>query len=856
MSKNLFKKNNFANNLRKTTNIEIKNHGRDIFNPSINDKSSPITIITKHKAKDNNKDNNKEESSTEQKSSKTSKDVKKLDKEKRNFSKKAKVTPNHDLNTKKVKTEIKKNNNIENKNNENEYQIKIEKKLREKSFSKNEYRKKKKEKNNDFLRCGINMIDIEDIDLKDNEKTKNEQNNINLINNNSKYENSKNNMINIENNIKKLHMANIGNSLKINDEKINKNKNNEASKINEKDIEKGTNIKYYSNKHLYRSLNNNSEGTQKRSVAKKHTFQSQKVLKDIKITTPFSFDRRSSLRNSSNKESSSPSIRKSSSLRKSINNINNIIIPLLNRTKENNCFLNVIIQSLFHCSEFKKDLTEKNSNLSNNSRTLKELINVLTSYGSEQNKNKDNKGQIEPVLSVNDLKYYLNNIYKCYPPGETGDPMETLGHIFDLIHKIYCKKRQKDYKKIENCTCPSHQYFLLKLVDIISCPFCNVKKVQMYNNDCFMFTIYIKEIINKLHGKNINSYKYKLFSKLKDYNETYDNENKTKIPGCTCNSKRMQSYEKKLKLNGPSSNYLIINISWAEEFPRMIEILTTYLLIPMSESIENLFTYAEDIKPKINDVYYIKSIILYGLYHYVCALYIRDQKRWAIIDDKTIKYINKYSDLVDSMLRNHLMPVGIIFSKDRNDSISESEMKLHSISKEELKKLNQFCKDVDSRRGLKVSDLFTSKGSFNDNNQNYLNNNYFYNSIIDILPLNENDNNKQNLFNNVSISGQKENDNMNQKNHIVPNNLINKDNNDSNKNLNIFNIDNNTKYIQKNDKDEFLKGRKYYGNFSENNLKGGILLFSSSSLNNGNNEKKTTNGENNLVGLGLNYEDN
>ena len=47
-------------------------------------------------------------------------------------------------------------------------------------------------------------------------------------------------------------------------------------------------------------------------------------------------------------------------------------------------------------------------------------------------------------------------------------------------------------------------------------------------------------------------------------------------------------------------------------------------------------------------------------------------------------------------------------------------------------KLYQFCKEVDLRRGLKVSDLILSKGSFNENNEDYLNNNYFYKSIIDI----------------------------------------------------------------------------------------------------------------------------
>ena len=123
--------------------------------------------------------------------------------------------------------------------------------------------------------------------------------------------------------------------------------------------------------------------------------------------------RNSTKESSSLKGSLKDSLRKSNTFgRKSINNsINTIIIPLLNRKKENNCFLNVIIQVFFQLSEFKKELLETNDNLATHSKTIKELYNLLKSYANEQIKYKDNKNQIEPTLSVNDLRNYLNNIF-------------------------------------------------------------------------------------------------------------------------------------------------------------------------------------------------------------------------------------------------------------------------------------------------------------------------------------------------------------------------------------------------------------------------------------------------------------
>ena len=736
-------------------------------------------------------------------------------KQNRNLSKKAIKTKNQTLSPQKKKTEDKLNNDNKRENNEKEiYSKNVERKLRDSSLSKSKFNNKQ-EKKNDFLKSSINVNAEADLyPFVDNNKNDNNKKNENDFINNifnpiTKNENRINNLFNPitnTNNInkRKVHNANIFNFN--NEDKGNKNKNNEPiilkddkldiniNKDNEKEINKineedlnfqrkpsskaSTSQSNNKNseeqpiqKKISKSMNKNlEESTHKRSSTKKNTYQSLSLLKDDKQTNPF--ERKTTLkiskRESSLKNSLKDSLKRTSTFgKKSLNSnsINNVIIPLLNRTKENNCFLNVIIQVLFNLGEFKKELLENNEDLPKLSQTVAEFYNLLKSYGEEQIKNKDNKGLIEPILSVNNLRNFLNNRYNCYRPGETGDPMETLGYIFDIIHKIYCKRKKIDYKKVEECKCPSHQYFFLKLVDIISCPHCNVRKVQMFNKDCFMFDIFIKEITNKLHGKSFNSYKLKLFSKLKEHNETYENENKIKIPGCNCNKIMMSSYEKKLKLNGPSNTYLIINITWAEEFPSMLEILTVFGLIPIKEAIENLFTFGEDLKTKINDIYYIKSIILYGIYHYVCIIYQKELKRWAIIDDKTIKFKNKYFDLIDFLLRNHLMPVGIIYSKDRNDEINESEIKTNSLNKEDYLKLYQFCKEVDLRRGLKVSDLILSKGSFNENNEDYLNNNYFYKSIIDI---------NDSFKNNTPFNGKKNEKNfINPKTNIKPNNLIN-----------------------------------------------------------------------------------
>ena len=758
----------------------------------------------------------------------------------RDHGKKAKKSMNASNSPKKQKEETQNmNNNNEKENNKNEeFTQKIEKKLRDTSLSKCKFTNKKAKKN-DFLKSSINLnSDLEFSSyINNNNNNDNNNNNKNYVFNPMNIIKNENSIIN--NKFNPITNINLKQTSIFNFEE--EKGNNEIKSIKEKDSEKKIQKITSSNiKNINQNINN-EDIISKRSSNKKLTYQSQRFNIAQKQADNFILDKNNNLKSSSKENIFLETNKKS-------NNIKNIIIPLLNRAKENNCFLNVIIQTLYNLGEFTKELLENNENLVKNNKTFREFYNLLKSYEEEQIKNVNNKGQIEPIISVNKLRNYLHEIYKCYKPGETGDPMETLEYIFDIIHQIYCKKRRIDYKKVENCKCPSHQYFFLKLVEIISCPNCKAKKVQIFNKDCFMANISIKDITNKLHGKSFSSYNLKLFYKLKENNEVF--ENKTKIPECKCNKKIISSYEKKIKLNGPSSTYLIINITWAEEFPNMSDILAAFVLIPISENIENLFPF-EDIKAKRNETYYIKSMILYGIYHYVCIIYIKDQKKWAVIDDKTIKYIVKYYELIDFLLRNHLLPVGIIYSKNNIDKISEKEIKSNSLNKEEYIKLYQFCKDVDLRRGLKVSELVSSKNTFNESNENYLNNNYFYKSIFEFLP-----SYNENIKNNTPLENKKnEINHFNHKTSIKPNNFKNLDSNRNKQNINLFNRDNNAAQNEIKGKNNIINGRKIMGDFSNNNLKGGILIFSNSTLNenDANIEKSEKKEENDFINFGKNY---
>ena len=630
-------------------------------------------------------------------------------------------------------------------------------------------------------------------------------------------------------------------------DKAGTNKNKELFKINEEETtqeEFSLKLKLKQKEKTEREIEKNSDN----KINNNRNYNTNKMFKKSMTKRPsmsyslsgkemplLNLERKNSLKLSSKELGRFRSSLKDTMISRSsitfFNSVNNVIIPLLNKRKENNCFLNVIIQNLAHLTIFKNDFLIS-SDVFTKSKPINELYNLIKSYEDEQIKNKDNKDTIiEPVLSVNNLRVYLNEIFNRYHKGESGDPMETMNSLFDLIHEAYCKKNRIEEKNVISCKCLAHKHFFLKLADIQYCPNCNLKKVQLYDKDCFMYNLFIKDILDKLHGKSFNSFKLKLFQKIKENNKTFE-ENKPKIPGCYCNEKLKEFYKKTTRLMGPLSTYLIINITFAEEFPSMNDILKTYMLLPVNEKIHNLFSFDKSVINLINFSFYIKGIILYGIYHYVCALYIKDENRWAIVDDKTIKYIDTYFGLIDSLLRNHLIPVGIIYSKDDNDSLTESVINTMSISKDEYAKLFQFCKDVDKKRNLKTSEIFQSKVSFDEEKGDYINNNLFY-SIFDNNKNEEK--NTQDLINNIVIPNEKK-----EENKII-------ENKEEKKDKNIF-------------KGGIFSFTKKYGN----NLRGGIIDFSDINKEKESEDKnddikadikEDINEDNELLNIGNEYED-
>ena len=354
--------------------------------------------------------------------------------------------------SKKAKNSLR-DSNKSNKNND----------MNPKTFIVNKSHKKSlKNINNNVLKDGSGSNNKKNNEINfNNNFLKDENNEVNTyLKNKSASKNNKNKKAFLSESIN-LNALNFGQEAnEIEENKVKKlidkagtNKNKELFKINEEETtqeEFSLKLKLKQKEKTEREIEKNSDN----KINNNRNYNTNKMFKKSMTKRPsmsyslsgkemplLNLERKNSLKLSSKELGRFRSSLKDTMISRSsitfFNSVNNVIIPLLNKRKENNCFLNVIIQNLAHLTIFKNDFLIS-SDVFTKSKPINELYNLIKSYEDEQIKNKDNKDTIiEPILSVNNLRVYLNEIFNRYHKGESGDPMETMNSLFDLIHEAF-----------------------------------------------------------------------------------------------------------------------------------------------------------------------------------------------------------------------------------------------------------------------------------------------------------------------------------------------------------------------------------------------------------------------------------
>ena len=383
---------------------------------------------------------------------------------------------------------------------------------------------------------------------------------------------------------------------------------------------------------------------------------------------------------------------------KAFDKILNPIIPMINNRGNNNCFINVLVQILFHSPEFRRDYLNIDFDKTDLNNPLFQLQILFLKYMEYQTEKKQYN------IDIKNFRNKLSKIFNDIEDGIVGDPVEVFNHILNAIHLYKVKHNNLNEFNASkfNCqhSCLSHKFFSIKLIETLICESCKCKNEIPYDENYFLYEIFVFEILEKLHNKTNQLFRNQLFKYSKMINMDIQN---LKISECKCKNPKIK---RDLIQNEYNNLYLIINLTWDNPIPRMTDICKMYNLIPLVESNSNLFTLSNEEKLKSN--YYLYSLVLFYNGHYTCAL--NTNNKWYFIDDSNYKIFQSYKDLIKDLIKNHYHPIILFYSNNiKYPGVDKNEV-FHS---EEYNNIYQFCFDFDKRRGENVSNPISRKTSNN-----------------------------------------------------------------------------------------------------------------------------------------------
>ncbi|MCO5572710.1 hypothetical protein L7F22_026469 [Adiantum nelumboides] len=295
---------------------------------------------------------------------------------------------------------------------------------------------------------------------------------------------------------------------------------------------------------------------------------------------------------------------------------------LQNEIGQYNCFLNVVIQSLWHLHKFRQEI----------------LVSEMS------------KDAIAPTT----LRLALSNLYSqkdFFQEAQMNDASEVLAVIFECLHKAFTVNSVLSDGDSDSSSgiglwecqdfspCIAHSLFALDIAVQMNCTRCGLESRHL------KYTSFFHNInANSLRTARILCQESSLdeLLRLVDMNQFLGCD--VEVGGCG-----QQNHLHHLLRSAP--HVFLIVLGWQNSRESLEDISATMDAIAMDIDIGVIYRGLDK-----GFKHRLVSVICYYGQHYHCFAFNHDIGRWVMFDDMTVKMVGNYEDVVDTCRRGHLQP--------------------------------------------------------------------------------------------------------------------------------------------------------------------------------------------------------
>ncbi|KAL3846004.1 hypothetical protein ACJIZ3_003407 [Penstemon smallii] len=338
-----------------------------------------------------------------------------------------------------------------------------------------------------------------------------------------------------------------------------------------------------------------------------------------------------------------------------VNGIDTYGTGLKNEVGEYNCFLNVIIQSLWHLRRFRDEFLLRSSSQHAHVGdpcvvcALYDIFIALSTPSTDI--------QREAVAPTS-LRVALSNLYpdsNFFQEGQMNDASEVLGVIFNCLHRSFngASVVTATDSVDSNCTggwdcsngsCIAHSIFGMDIFERMNC----------YN--CGLESRYLK-YTSFFHNINASALRtMKVMCPENSFDELLNLVEMNHQLACDPEAGGCGKLNYIHHILSTPPHVFTTVLGWQNTCESVEDITAT--LAALSTDIDISVLY-RGLDPK--NKHCLVSVVCYYGQHYHCFAYSRDHDQWIMYDDKTVKVIGSWNDVLTMCERGHLQPQVLLF---------------------------------------------------------------------------------------------------------------------------------------------------------------------------------------------------